>query len=158
MKNQDDVMELIAALFAAGGLLMLLELFLPGMIAGIAGFICLVSGVALTYSRFGVMAGNWALAGVVLALIVGFLAWLKFFPSSRFAGFLISRRAIGDVGAEKPELLEQTGVAQTPLRPSGVAMINGKRVDVITEGSMIDRGSSVKVIAIEGMRVVVRAV
>jgi len=37
------------------------------------------------------------------------------------------------VGAAKPELLHQTGTALTALRPSGTALIDGKRVDVVTE-------------------------
>jgi membrane-bound serine protease (ClpP class) len=46
----------------------------------------------------------------------------------------------------------------TKLRPSGTAVINGKRVDVVTEGAFIEPGQSIKVVAIEGLRVVVRAV
>ena len=41
---------------------------------------------------------------------------------------------------------------------SRTALINGKRVDVITEGSHIERGTPVIVVALEGMRVVVRAI
>jgi membrane-bound serine protease (ClpP class) len=37
-------------------------------------------------------------------------------------------------------------------------LIGGKRVDVVTEGGMIDPGTPLKVVAVEGMRVVVRAV
>jgi membrane-bound serine protease (ClpP class) len=44
------------------------------------------------------------------------------------------------------------------LRPSGAAVINDKRVDVVTEGPFIDRGTPVRVVAVEGMRVVVRSV
>jgi membrane-bound serine protease (ClpP class) len=58
---------------------------------------------------------------------------------------------------EKPELLNQTGSALTNLRPAGTAIINDRRVDVVTEGAMIERGTPVKVVAVEGMRVVVRA-
>ena len=47
-----------------------------------------------------------------------------------------------------------TGLVYFP----GTALINGKRVDVITEGSHIERGTPVKVVALEGMRVVVRAI
>ncbi|MBL9126358.1 MAG: hypothetical protein JNL97_01865, partial [Verrucomicrobiales bacterium] len=57
----------------------------------------------------------------------------------------------------RPELLNQSGSALTHLRPSGTALIGGRRVDVITEGSMVERGSPVRVVAVEGMRVVVRA-
>ena len=59
---------------------------------------------------------------------------------------------------EKPELLNGTGVALTQLRPSGTASINGQRVDVVTEGGLIERGTAVKVVAVEGARVVVREV
>ena len=58
----------------------------------------------------------------------------------------------------RPELLHRTGVAITQLRPSGTAFINGKRVDVVTEGGLIDQGASLKVVAAEGLRVVVREV
>lgn len=70
----------------------------------------------------------------------------------------ISRRAGGKLGMAKPDLLHRTGVAITQLQPSGAAFINGKRVDVISEGALIDRGASIKVVAVEGLRVVVREV
>jgi membrane-bound serine protease (ClpP class) len=89
---------------------------------------------------------------------VGALLWFRYFPESRLARTFVSTREIGEVGAERPELLNQSGVALTTLRPSGTALINGRRVDVVTEGGMIERGAAVRVIAIEGMRTVVRAV
>ena len=49
-------------------------------------------------------------------------------------------------------------MTHTTLRPCGTAVIGGKRVDVISEGSLIDRGQKVKVVAVEGIRVVVRPV
>jgi len=70
----------------------------------------------------------------------------------------ISQKVIGELRVDKPELLDQVGIAQTNLRPSGTAMINGQRVDVVTEGPMIEQGATIKVVAVEGMRVVVRAV
>jgi membrane-bound ClpP family serine protease len=91
-------------------------------------------------------------------LVIGVICWLKFFPESRIAGRFISRRTVGELGVAKPELLHRTGVAITLLRPSGTAFINGKRVDVVTEGALIDQGASIKVVAVEGMRVVVREV
>ena len=46
--------------------------------------------------------------------------------------------------------------ALSHLRSSGSAVINGQRVDVVTEGAMIEKGSDIKVVAVEGLRVVVR--
>ncbi len=53
-------------------------------------------------------------------------------------------------------LLGQEGVALTPLRPSGTAVINGERVDVVSEGGFIAQEAAVIVTAVEGTRVVVR--
>ena len=138
-------------------ILLLLETVLPGMIAGILGFLCLVAGVIQSYIAFGPQIGTYVLMGVIVALILGFMLWARFFPDTRMGRIFTSQQTVGDIRAEKPELLNQTGVALTPLRPSGTALINGRRVDVVTEGAMVDRQTPVKVVAIEGMRVVVRA-
>ena len=94
----------------------------------------------------------------MVGLTLGVFAWLKFFPESRLARRFISKSATGELGVAKPSLLQCTGVAITQLRPSGAAVFSGKRVDVVTEGGFIDRGASVKVMEIEGTRVVVREV
>ena len=148
-------MEAVVTLIVIGAILLLLETLLPGMVAGIAGLICLVCGVALAYSRFGVMAGNWTLLGVVAGLVVGFVLWIRHLPRSRFGQMFVTRSTVGELGVEKPELLQLTGTALTNLRPSGAALINGQRVDVVTEGSLIPQGTQIKVVAVEGLRVVV---
>lgn len=48
------------------------------------------------------------------------------------------------------------GKTLTRLRPAGKAMINGRRMDVIAQGEMIDEGRMVEVVEIEGIRIVVR--
>lgn len=151
-------MTLIILLLGFGAILMFLETFLPGLVTGMVGFFCWVAAVMLSYRDFGLQTGNLVLGGVLVGLVIGAFCWLKFFPESRIAGRFISRRTVGELGVTKPELLHRTGVAITLLRPSGTAFINGKRVDVVTEGALIDQGASIKVVAVEGMRVVVREV
>jgi membrane-bound ClpP family serine protease len=151
-------MTFIVTLLIIGAVLMFLETLLPGMIAGIAGFICLMTAVILGYRDFGFQTGNLLLLGVLTGLVIGVVCWLKFFPESRLAKKFISQGAVGELGVSKPELLNGTGVALTQLRPSGSAKINGQRVDVVTEGGLIERGTAIKVVAIEGSRVVVRPV
>jgi len=148
--------ELVIILLVAGALLLLAESVLPGMIAGLAGACCLAAAVIEGYVQFGTKTGNLILLGVLAGLVVGFWLWLKYFPDSRVAKVFISRKVVGEIGTEKPELLDQTGTALSALRPAGTAVINGKRVDVVTEGQMIDPGTPVRVVAVEGMRVVVR--
>ena len=151
-------METVVTLIVVGALLILLETVLPGLVAGILGLVCLIAGVIMGYENFGPRTGNLIFLGVIGGSIIGTLCWLKYFPDSRVAKVFVSQRTVGELGVEKRELLNQTGVAQTNLRPSGTAVIGGKRIDVVTEGPLVERGSPIKVIAIEGMRVVVRAI
>lgn len=151
-------MVLVVTLLIVGGFLLLAETVLPGMIAGILGVLCLIGGVAVGYQEFGATTGNWIFLGTMVGLLVGFVLWLKYFPDSRFARLYTSQGTVGDIGTERPELVGQSGVAHTGLRPSGVAIIGGERVDVVTEGALIEHGAAVKVIAVEGARVVVRQI
>jgi membrane-bound serine protease (ClpP class) len=149
-------MELVLTLLVVGALLLVAESVLPGLIAGIAGCCCLVIGVVEGYLKFGARTGNLISVAVLAGLAAGFWLWVKYFPDSRLAKMFISSQVSGEIGTERPELLERTGTALTPLRPAGTAVIDGKRVDVVTEGQMIERGTPVHVIAVEGLRVVVR--
>jgi membrane-bound ClpP family serine protease len=151
-------MALIVTLLILGAVLLFLETLLPGLIAGIIGSICLVVAVVLGYRDYGFQTGTLILAGVIVGLMVGAWCWLKFFPESRIAQKFISRGAVGDLGVDRPELLNGTGTAITRLRPSGTATINGQRVDVVAESGLIERGAKLKVVAVEGTRIVVRAI
>jgi membrane-bound serine protease (ClpP class) len=148
----------VLTLVMVGAALLFLETILPGLIAGFLGICCLVAGIVVGYDTFGARTGNLILVAVVVGLILGTLIWIKYFPESRLARVFISRRIVGDLKTDKPELLDQTGMAHTNLRPSGTALINGQRVDVVTEGPMIERGTPIRVVAVEGLRVVVRAI
>jgi len=54
-------------------------------------------------------------------------------------------------------LLGLEGVALTDLRPSGTAQVGEERRTVVAETGTIGRGAAVKVVAVEGYRIVVRA-
>ena len=53
-------------------------------------------------------------------------------------------------------ILSQHGRTLTALRPAGMALINGKKVDVVSIGDFIDKDIPVQVIDISGNRVVVK--
>jgi membrane-bound serine protease (ClpP class) len=151
-------MAVVITLLVAGALLVLAETVLPGLIAGAIGLCCLAAGVVEGYVQFGERPGNLILLAVLVGAVAGFCLWLKFFPDSRMARLFVSRSVSGEIGTDQPELLRQIGTAFTQLRPSGTAIINGKRVDVVTEGQLIESGAPIEVVAVEGMRVVVRAI
>jgi membrane-bound serine protease (ClpP class) len=151
-------MATVIALLVAGAILIFLETILPGLIAGILGFGCVCAGVMLAYFRFDFQTANTIASAVAAAAVIATVCYIKYFPESRVARLFVSKRTVGDLGVENPSLLHQTGQALTTLRPSGTAIIDGKRVDVVSEGAFIESGQPIKVVAIEGLRVVVRAV
>lgn len=149
-------MSTVVVLILAGVILLALETVLPGLVAGLAGFACLVAAVVVAYARLGPETGNLVLFSLAGGLVVAAVLWVRYFPNSRLGGLFVTRRTIGNLEVERPELVGQTGTALSNLRPSGTAMIGGRRVDVVTEGGMVERGAPIKVLAVEGLRVVVR--
>lgn len=59
---------------------------------------------------------------------------------------------------DKSKFLGATGVCVTDLRPAGTITIAGEPVDVVTEGSFVKQGDIVKVINVDGSRVLVRQI
>ncbi|MBR1807728.1 MAG: hypothetical protein IJ774_15265 [Selenomonadaceae bacterium] len=59
---------------------------------------------------------------------------------------------------DKSRFLGAIGVCATDLRPAGTITVEGEPVDVVTEGSFVKQGDIVKVINVDGSRVLVRQV
>ena len=57
---------------------------------------------------------------------------------------------------EAKELIGKAGVAKSLLRPGGIAVIEGERMHVITDGSAVEEGTPVVVVAVTGGNVVVK--
>ncbi len=142
-------------LIVGGAVLLMLETILPGLIAGVCGVLCLIAAVVMAY-RINMSTGHWTLLGVVVGSVVGTACWLRYFPTSRMAQRFILHRQIGGENPGDQSLMNQVGVARSPLRPAGVAFINGQRLDVVTEGGMVAAGTEVRVVSVSGFRVVVR--
>lgn len=165
------VEELI--LFVTGLGLLALELFvIPGFgVAGVLGLACMFSSLLLTLIGLPLSVtlstSAWVepLARVSAALVLtlfGMVIALRYLPRSRAGRGLVlasaTARNEGFVSADQSRFLGQVGVAESDLRPVGVARFGEERVDVVSEGEYVIRGSSVRVVQIEGARIVVRAV
>ena len=144
---------LILGLFILGLGLLLAEVFVPGGFVGTVGVILLVVSISMSFR------GDHAWLGVVLLVGGAILAPLT---------VIVALRRLTMRAAQDPEdgysaseeglsaLLGQTGEALTVLRPSGRAKIEGRRVDVVSQSTMIPAGTKIEVIEVEGNRVVVR--
>ncbi len=149
----------IVALLVAGVLLLIAEVFVPGAIAGIAGVICLAVGIVMAFTH-SPMFGLVALVSSVVFGLLAFWAWLKWLPqTSAGKRLFLSKDGSTWKGYQDENLLllGRAGVAETILRPAGVALIDGRRVDVVTQGELLDKGQALKVVRVQGNRVVVAA-
>ncbi|MFL6517368.1 MAG: NfeD family protein [Bacillus sp. (in: firmicutes)] len=147
-------------LFVAGLLLIFLEFFLPGAVSGTLGV------AALILSLF--LAGEDAIQIGVSILIAIFLSVLVFFIMIKIFGkrlVLFNKMVLSDSARKedgyvsninRTDLLGKEGIALTILRPAGTMIINNERIDVVSEGGFIEQNAIVKVIKVEGARIVVR--
>jgi membrane-bound serine protease (ClpP class) len=152
-------MEFFWILLLGGLMLLGAEVFVPGGILGAFGMLALVGACAVGFLAFPgygppVAVGIVVLAG--LALVV----WIRMFPRSGLGRRMTVSRDLRDAKATADGLgglVGAEGQAVSDLRPSGFALIGGRRLDVITQGGMISKGTAVRVVLVEGNRVVVRA-
>jgi len=145
-----------------------IEVFLlPGFgVAGILGILLVAASVVLalvgnlpTMTDF-MQAGAILGASIIISAAV-FIAWLRHLPNStRFTGLFLksaTHASEGFISAPvRGDLIGKSGTALTDLRPSGTAVVDGERVDVVTEGDFVKAGATVKVMSSEGYRHVVR--
>ncbi len=150
------------SLIIVGIILIALEIFIiPGFgLAGIPGLLMLLGGVFL--------AADTLAEGVIYLLITFLATGLLVFIGIKtgrakklWRRISLDEKQITEGGYVAPkqdyvQYLGKTGIAITLLRPAGSAEIDGQKVDVVTEGGFIEKGAQVKVIEVEGTRVIVR--
>lgn len=157
-------------LFAGGAGLIAAELiFLPGHgVMIVLGVLLVVLG--LTESMVDVkhvpLSISWALGWLPQALTRGFgsflaaslvlAAFARFLPRSRLGRALILETAVGGPAVGPVSLVGRTGVADTALRPTGKATVDGRRLDVVSDGDFIEQGAPVQVVEVAGARIVVK--
>ena len=102
--------------------------------------------------------GNLAL-GMFGTAVLGVAAG-HFLPQSRAVRPLVlnqsTDKASGFSAAhDHSDLLGKTGIAEMNLHPAGRAVFDGQRVNVITHGEFIEKGSAIQVVEAHGSRIVV---
>jgi membrane-bound serine protease (ClpP class) len=152
----------VLVLFVFGIALMLVEAFMPGF--GVFG----VSGLISTLVSI-VLAAVSVQTGMVMLLISFLLAGVFSYFSFRFFArrgalrhIILSEEERAELGYTAPldqkNLVGLEGVALTTLRPSGAAEIEGRRIDVVSDGAYIPAGDKLIVDRVEGVRVIVRKI
>jgi len=144
----------------SAGIVVVAEIFIPsaGILAALATGLFGYS-LFLLFSSVSVTAGSFALCLDLIFVPIIIIWSFKRLGKSRLALNTSLTREQGVVSQSKDldAFLGMTGVATSLLRPSGTAEINDLRVDVVTRGEFIEKGSSIEVIAVTGNQVIVSA-
>ncbi|MDO4732649.1 MAG: NfeD family protein [Bacillota bacterium] len=154
--------SLAVLLLLLGVILLVLEIFvIPGFgVCGGLGILSILGSLILAAPDPATAIWSLLIALLVSALLIYYtvknkktrLIWEKLILFQR----LDKAGGFDSVDPSLSRLLGQRGTALTTLRPAGSALINGEKVDVLSQGEFIEAGQSIEVILVEGMRIVVR--
>lgn len=165
-----SIMDIL--LFLIGVALIVVEIFvIPGFgIFGIAGIILMIAGLfmglitdfpLIETELLSLAIIQLASSFVLSAVMIYFLA--KMLPKTNIWNNLILKKGIEATSGytsnkDFNHLIGLSGEALTDLRPSGTAIIEGKRYDVVTQGEYIVRESKIEVLETEGSKIVVKII
>jgi membrane-bound ClpP family serine protease len=159
-----DPLAWSALLLLLGLLLVMVEVLIPsGGVLGFLSITSLVAGVILAFYHRGAEVGFLFLTVTAVALPVTLMMAFRWWPKTP-----MGRRILLDVPKSEEvlpdspqrrwlrQMVGRVGVAKSLMLPSGAIEVDGHTIDALTEGTPIEPGQRVRVIAVSGNRVVVR--
>lgn len=164
-----DQQWMVYAIIAFGMALALvvLEAFVPsGGVLGILAGLAAIGGIVMFW-RFDSVWGMVSLGVTLVALpfVIGAVLWIApNTPIGRALTLHDEQQRVNEEGpppnADDPTAIAvgTEGIALTDLRPVGACKINGRRIDCIAQAGLIESGTKVKVLRVEGSSVRVKAV
>ena len=152
-------------------LLLPIILQLVGVVVIIAEII-LPSGGILSIAALGVFGYSLFIVFNEISMTIGFsfvFADLILIPVLVIVGLKLLARSpvtlrktlsrkegVSSQSSELESYVGRQGNAVTDLRPAGIAVINGKRVDVVTRGEYLEKDSAIIVTTVTGNQIIVR--
>lgn len=140
--------------------LVLIEFIIPGGIFGGLGIATILVSVLLAGGDL--MSTAISIFIALIAATAGMVIIVKFFGKrpQLFKRLILTDATSTESGyvsaVNRPELIGQVAVTSTALRPSGTIILGDERIDAVSEGRFIDPKKQVKIIKVEGSRIVVR--
>ena len=160
-------------LFLIGIVLIIIEVnFIPGFgVFGVSGILLIIASLVLSFQDFTIPKPDfpWQFAtfeknllrvslsiigSIILFLVAG--KWIV--TSSGFRRLVLteteeSRQGFTSIQPDVEKLIGHTGTTESILRPSGTAIINDRRYDVITNGEFVQANENIRVVRTEGNRI-----
>jgi membrane-bound ClpP family serine protease len=155
----NDSLLLLIILQLVGVVVIIAEIILPS--GGILSIVALsVFGYSLyiAFSEISKTVG-FAFVAADLALIpVLVIVGLKLLARSpvTLRKTLSRENGVSSQSSELESYVGKQGNAVTDLRPAGIAIIYGNRVDVVTRGEYLEKNSAIIVTAVTGNQIIVR--
>lgn len=157
--NENILLPLI--LQVVGVLVIIAEIIIPS-----GGILSIIALALLGYSLYGVFANVSTSAGLmflgadIVMIPILVVVGLKILANSSLT-LRKSLKSENGVTSQPEGLEKMTGMegrSVTPLRPSGTAVIDGKRVDVVSRGEFIEKDAPVTVVKVTGNQIIVKQI
>ncbi len=141
-----------------GVVVIIAEIILPS--AGILSLIALVLfgySIYLVFEAFPIAVSMIFIAADLIIIPVLLYIGLKLLAKSpvTLQTVLSSGKGVSSQAEDMEVYRRKTGIALTALRPAGTALIDKKRVDVVSRGDFIEKGSSILVTEVTGNQIIV---
>jgi membrane-bound serine protease (ClpP class) len=158
-----DYLTIALVLFAIGAILLAAEVLLPtGGIFVVASLLFFALGVGVIFAQGTNLEAVVALGGLAVGLpvagLVAVAAWRRLSIGTILPGDDSDGYNAASGTSELEAIVNHTGKTASPMRPSGTVEFDGRRIDAMTEGTMLEVGVWVRCIAVKGGKVIVRQV
>jgi membrane-bound serine protease (ClpP class) len=155
----NDSLLLPLILQLVGVVVVIAEIILPS--GGILSIVALgVFGYSLfvAFSDMSKTVGFAFVAADIVLIPVLVILGLKLLARSpvTLRKTLSREKGVSSQPSDLDSYIDMQGTAVTDLRPAGKAIINGKRVDVVTRGEYFEKDATIIVTAVTGNQIIVR--
>ena len=157
-----DVNLISVILFGIGVIFVIIELFIVGAVIGFFGIVLISLSLIMLGDNLFIMLFN-----VIIAVILSIVEWVILVKLlnrkiSFFEKVVLKDSTNAEAGYrshdDRSHLVGKIARTYTDLRPAGIILINDERIDAVSDGSFILRNKDVKILEVEGTRVVVREI
>lgn len=155
----NDSLLLPIILQLVGVVVIIAEIILPsGGILSIAALGVFGYSLFIVFNEISMIIGFSFVAADLILIPVLVIVGLKLLVKSpvTLRKTLSRKEGVSSQSSELESYVGTQGNAVTDLRPAGIAVINGKRVDVVTRGEYLEKDSAIIVTAVTGNQIIVR--
>ncbi|QEG40616.1 NfeD family protein [Roseimaritima ulvae] len=133
-----------------------LEFFIPsGGIIGLCAAAALIAAVVVGFLHSPTLGFGTLLVGLLL-VPAAFGVMVRVWPKTSIGKNILGAPVVSEMRSVYQPYLNRVGIAKTDLLPSGMVEIDGRRLDAISTGVAIDKGTVIEVVSIDGGKIHVR--